>query len=77
MKSGKIVKFDDDAELERRHSHPELVFTYSQSAITYDSIFGDGPPIGEAPVPWEPADAADVVTELQHKELDGRAVVDA
>ena len=76
VKSGEVVEFDEK-ELERRHSHPEVVYTYSQSAITYDSIFGSGPPVGEAPILWGPGDAADIARELRRHELDARAVVDA
>jgi len=77
VKEGGVVEFDDEKEAEVRYSHPERVYTYSESAITYDSIYGDGPPVGEAPILWEPEEALQLAHELKRKELDGRAVVDA
>jgi len=76
VKAGEVVEFDEEV-LAHRHSHPEVVYTYSQSAITYDSIYGDGPPVGEEPILWEAGDAADVARDLRRHELDARAVVDA
>jgi imidazolonepropionase-like amidohydrolase len=77
VKEGGIVEFDDEKEAEVRYSHPERVYTYSETAITYDSIYGDGPPVGETPILWEREEAVQLVHELGRKELDGRAVVDA
>jgi adenine deaminase len=77
IKAGQVVEFDDGKELEVRHSHPERVYTYSETAITYQSIYGDGPPVGETPILWEPDDARQLARDLKRRELDARAVVDA
>ena len=76
IKEGAVVEFDEK-QAEVRHAHPERVYTYSTKAITYDSIYGDGPPVGETAILWEPEEAVQLAHDLRRKQLDARAVVDA
>ncbi len=76
IKGGKIVVFDEE-RVQPRWAHPERVMTFSADDLTYDKVYGEGPPEGH-PVPmWTREEAKDVAADLRRLELDARAVVDA
>jgi imidazolonepropionase-like amidohydrolase len=76
IKGGSIIDFDEK-ELDARWSHPERVMTYSLDDLTYDTVYGDGPPVGHEVPMWTRDKGKDVATDLRKRELDARAVVDA
>ena len=76
IKGGSVVDFDEE-ELDTRWSHPERVMTYSLDELTYDTVFGDGPPVGHEVPMWTMAEGKDLASDLRKRELDARAVVDA
>jgi hypothetical protein len=71
-----VVEFDD-VELEPRWAHPDRVMTFSLDDLTYNKVYGEGPPEGH-PVPmWTRDQSKDIAADLRRRELDARAVVDA
>ena len=76
IKGGSIIDFDEQ-ELDARWSHPERVMTYSLDDLTYDTVYGDGPPVGHEVPMWTRDQGKDIATDLRKRELDARAVVDA
>jgi imidazolonepropionase-like amidohydrolase len=76
IKGGAVVQFDEE-RVERRWAHPQRVMTFSLDDLTYDRVYGEGPPEGH-PVPlWTTEQSKDVAADLRRHELDARAVVDA
>jgi imidazolonepropionase-like amidohydrolase len=76
IKDGIVVQFDEE-RVEPRWQHPERVMTFSLDDLTYDRVYGEGPPEGH-PVPmWTRDESKDLAADLRRRELDARAVVDA
>lgn len=75
IQDGKVLEFDE-RDFGERHSHPEHIYEYSDTAITYESIFGDGPPTGEPRIDWSGDEAKQIAYELRNAEVGARAVAD-
>jgi imidazolonepropionase-like amidohydrolase len=76
VKAGTVVEFDDD-DIVTRRAHPERVIAYSSQTLTYETVYGGGPPDDRPVVVWEPEQGQELAHALGERRLDPRAVVDA
>jgi hypothetical protein len=76
IQDGSVVEFDD-ADLEVRRGYREHVIAYAQKPLTYDVVYGDGPPVGHEAIVISRSDSMDLLSSLARRELDAQAVVDA
>ena len=76
IKAGRVAEFDEE-ELAIRRAHEEVI-AYSTGELTYETIYGDGPPDDRPAIRWDVERANDLLSDLGgRKRLDPRAVVDA
>jgi imidazolonepropionase-like amidohydrolase len=76
IQGGRVVEFEE-RDFAERHPHPERIYEYNHTPITYEAIFGEGDPVGELPIDWSGDEAKQLASELHRAELDSRAVADA
>ena len=76
IQDGVVVQFDD-ADLEVRRGYREHVVAYAQKPLTYDVVYGEGPPVGHEAIVVTSSDSRDLLSSLARRELDAQAVVDA
>jgi imidazolonepropionase-like amidohydrolase len=75
IQAGQVVEFDE-GKLATRRSHEEVI-AYSTADVTYETIYGDGPPDERPVIRWDQERANDLLSDMGRKRLDPRAVVDA
>ena len=76
IQDGAVVQFDD-ADLGVRRGYREHVLAYAQKPLTYDIVYGEGPPVGHEAIVVTSSDSRDLLSSLARRELDAQAVVDA
>jgi imidazolonepropionase-like amidohydrolase len=76
IQDGSLLEFDD-ADIEVRRGYREHVIAYAQKPLTYDVVYGDGPPVGHEAIVISQSDSMDLLSSLARRELDAQAVVDA
>lgn len=76
IKGGAVVEFDDN-DVEPRWVHPDRVMTFSLDDLTYDKVYGEGPPVGHQVPLWTREEAKDLASALLSREVDARILEDA
>jgi len=76
IKGGTLVAFDAQ-QLEPRWAHPDRVMTFSLDELTYDKVYGEGPPIGHAVPLWTREQAKDLAVDLHTRKVAARGSEDA